>query len=98
MIQKQKNGTYLYSISLENYELEVLNQEVLGSFKIEVIEKNYGTFNEDVNLRFNLECRDFKLNNKPMDFYTLDQASQKEISDYLIIKTKKELQKYLFNN
>lgn len=98
MIQKLKNGNYIHSLKLENNELDLKNQEVLGTFEIEILEKNYGTFMEDVSLKFNIDCLDFKINNKAMDFYSLDKKSQNEITKYLINKTEKEFNKYLFNN
>jgi hypothetical protein len=80
MVENKGNGTYEIKISLEEGALDLSNdRSVCGDFTIEVFEKNFGTFKEDISTRENFNVEDLFVDNKKVNWEKLDLSSKTKI-------------------
>jgi len=63
-VQKLNNGTYLVSLRLDDEVSEINGLSVLVEAEIELFEKNYGTFIEDLSLKENIDIHHLVVGNQ----------------------------------
>lgn len=56
---------------------------IYGIFEIEYFEKNYGTFQEDINIRSNFNCIELYINGNRNDLYSLSNIQIEDLKQYI---------------
>ena len=74
------------SITIKAHEFELGTKSVTGSFSVESFEKNYGTFEEDVTMKSNVDCEELFLDGSKADLSALSLKDQALIKDFVLSK------------
>lgn len=74
-------------VIIKPHEFELGTKSVTGKFNVESFEKNYGTFEEDVTIKSNVDCEELFLDGKPSILGSLKSSEQNLIKDFVLSKT-----------
>lgn len=73
-------------------------ERVVGKFTVEVFEKDFGTFVEDVRFNMNTSCDEITLNGKPVQFESLSIEHKSAINLVVELIAMNDLKHYIDEN